>query len=110
MHYTPHRNQRQLGEYTIVQEKTGKQWTVEYNNIQQQRTNRFYASTNGYFLYKWKMEKGKKQYQNMLTASGVTLLNNFDDLKENPKINYQYYINEANKIIAQLKTKQLSLF
>ena len=56
------------------------------------------------------MEKGKKQYQNMLTASGVTLLNNFDDLKENPKINYQYYINEANKIIAQFKNKQLSLF
>ena len=94
----------------LMSEKTGKQWTVEYNDIRQQRTNRFYASTNGYFLYKWKMEKGKKQYQNMLTASGVTLLNNFDDLKEDPKINYQYYINEANKIIAQFKNKQLSLF
>ena len=94
----------------LMSEKTGKQWTVEYNDIQQQRTNRFYASTNGYFLYKWKMEKGKKQYQNMLAASGVTLLNNFDDLKDDPKINYQYYINEANKIIAQFKNKQLSLF
>lgn len=94
----------------LMSEKTGKQWHVEYNNISQQRTNRFYASTDGHFLYKWKMDKGEKKYQNMLTASGITLLNNFDDLKENPKINYQYYITEANKIIAQLKTKQLSLF
>lgn len=94
----------------LMSEKTGKQWHVEYNNIPQQRTNRFYASTDGHFLYKWKIDKGEKKYQNMLTASGITLLNNFDDLKENPKINYQYYITEANKIIAQLKTKQLSLF
>lgn len=93
-----------------MSEKTGRQWTVEYNNIKQQRTNRFYASTDGYFLYKWKMENGVKKYQNMLTASGVTLLNNFDKIKENPKINYRYYINEANKIINKLKTKQLSLF
>ena len=93
-----------------MSEKTGKQWNVEYNEQPQQRTNRFYASTNGYFLYKWKIEKGERKYQNMLTASGVTLLNNFDDLKEDPKINYQYYINEANKIIAQFKNKQLSLF
>lgn len=94
----------------LMSEKTGKQWNVEYNNKPQQRTNRFYASTDGYFLYKWKTENGEKKYQNMLTASGVTLLNNFDDLKENPKINYQYYITEANKIIAQFKNKQLSLF
>ena len=94
----------------LMSEKTGKQWHVEYNNEPQQRTNRFYASTDGYFLYKWKIENEEKKYQNMLTASGVTLLNNFDDLPENPKINYQYYITEANKIIAQFKNKQLSLF
>lgn len=94
----------------MMSEKTGKQWNVEYNNTAQQRTNRFYASTDGYFLYKWKENDGEKQYQNMLTASGVTLLNNMDDLKDNPKINYRYYITEANKIIAQFKNKQLSLF
>lgn len=94
----------------LMSEKTGKQWHVEYNNKPQQRTNRFYASTDGKFLFKWKEENGKKEYQNMLTASGITLLNNFDNLKENPKINYKYYINEANKIISQLKIKQLSLF
>lgn len=96
----------------LMSEKTGKQWHVEYNSKPQQRTNRFYASTDGYFLYKWKGNEiqGIKEYQNMLVASGVTLLNNFDDLKNDPKINYQYYINEANKIIAQFKNKQLSLF
>ena len=93
-----------------MSEKTGKQWTVEYNGVQQQRTNRFYASTDGCFLFKYKIEDGIKKYQNMLTASGVTLLNNFDNLKEEPKINYRYYITEANKIIAQFKNKQLSLF
>ena len=94
----------------LMSEKTGKQWHVEYNGTSQQRTNRFYASTDGYYLYKWKDNQGIKEYQNMLVASGVTLLNNFDNLKENPKINYQYYITEANKIIAQFKNKQLSLF
>ena len=94
----------------LMSEKTGKQWNVEYNNVPQQRINRFYASTNGYFLYKWKLESGEKKYQNMLTASGVTLLNNFSDLKDDPKINYNYYITEAMKIIAQFKNKQLKLF
>ena len=52
-----------------------------------------------------------KQYQNMLTASGVTLLNKFDDkpIKER-KINYRYYIMEAYKIIRDLKPLQLSLW
>ena len=94
----------------LMSEKTGKQWTVEYNGETQQRTNRFYASTNGYFLYKWKLDKSEKKYQNMLVASGITLLNNFENLPENTKINYQYYITEANKIISQFKNKQLSLF
>lgn len=94
----------------LMSEKTGKQWTVIYDDEIQQRTNRFYASTDGKFLFKYKTENGKREYQNMLTGSGITILNRLDSLKENPKINYQYYINEANKIIAELKIKQLSLF
>lgn len=94
----------------LMSEKTGKQWIVEYNGRQQQRTNRFYASTNGYYLYKYKIENGIKKYQNMLTQSGVTIANNFDKLPLELNINYNYYINEANKIINQLRTKQLSLF
>lgn len=95
----------------LMSEKTGKQWNVEYNNKPQQRTNRFYASTNGYYLFKWKIENGIKIYQNMLTASGITLLNKFNNTSiSNRNINYRYYIIEAQKIINQLKEKQLSLF
>ena len=116
----------------LMSEKTGKQWHVEYMNEEQQRTNRFYASTNGAYLWKWK-ETGYKdgeiveynepyigiqryvakerQYQNMLTASGVTLLNKFDDKPiDERKINYRYYIMEAYKIIRDLKPLQLSLW
>lgn len=113
-------------------EKTGKQWHVEYMNEEQQRTNRFYASTNGGYLWKWKdtghkegeiitytepyvgerkYKASARQYQNMLTASGVTLLNKFDDKPiEERKINYRYYIMEAYKIIRDLKPLQLSLW
>jgi len=94
----------------LMSEKTGKQWHVEYNNKEQQRTNRFYASTNGAYLWKWKGEDAK-QYQNMLTASGVTLLNYLDDKPiEERKINYRYYIMEAYKIIRELKPLQMSLW
>lgn len=116
----------------LMSEKTGKQWHVEYMNQEQQRTNRFYASTNGGYLWKWKYighAEGEvveyyepyvgrqsyiakeKSYQNMLTASGVTLLNKFDDKPiEERKINYRYYIYEAYKIIRDLKPLQLSLW
>lgn len=96
----------------LMSEKTGRQWHVEYNNKEQQRTNRFYASTNGAYLWKWKESDIKeKQYQNMLTASGVTLLNYIDDKPiEERKINYRYYIMEAYKIIRELKPLQMSLW
>lgn len=111
----------------LMAEKTGKQWHVEYMNEEIQRTNRFYASTNGGYLWKWKTddrvfitEKGKKIpnpkfglpiYQNMLTASGVTLLNKLDKKPiEERKINYRYYLRECYKIIEELKPRQLSLF
>lgn len=97
----------------LMSEKTGKQWHVKYMNEEQQRTNRFYASTNGGYLWKWKYSNDSdiKSYQNMLTASGVTLLNKFDDKPiEERKINYRYYIMEAYKIIRDLKPLQLSLW
>lgn len=111
----------------LMSEKTGKQWHVEYLNKEQQRTNRFYASTNGGYLWKWKIDDrqyikkkgidvinpnyGKPMYQNMLVDSGVTLLNYLDDkLIEERKINYRYYIMEAYKIIRELKPLQMSLW
>ena len=96
----------------LMSEKTGKQWTVEYNGIIQQRTNRFYASTNGYHLTKWKIDNdGTKQVNDMLTGSSVTIFNEFigKPISEY-NINYIYYIKECEKIINELEPKQLKLF
>lgn len=96
----------------LMSEKTGRQWNVEYMSKPQQRTNRFYASTNGGYLYKWKLKDiGTKEYQNMLADSGVTILNKFDDKPiEERKINYRYYLRETLKIIEELEPRQLALF
>lgn len=108
----------------LMSEKTGKQWHIEYLNKEQQRTNRFYASTDGAYLWKWKYKDDivvneygfngqlrEKQYQNMLVDSGVTILNKLDDKPINErKINYRYYLGEALKIVEELKPRQLSLF
>lgn len=95
----------------LMSEKTGRQWHIEYLGKEQQRTNRFYASINGAYLWKWKDDNGVKAYQNMLTASGVTILNKLNNKPINErKINYRYYLGEALKIVEELKPRQLSLF
>lgn len=138
-------------------EKTGKQWTVEYDDITQQRTNRFYVSESGLYLWKWKLDKkapdrnkgyfcgfttgtwteeefaarvaeynkygGIKQWNNMLSGYGVKLHNTFisdDELQflystglsfnDIYDVNYSYYIKECQKIIEQIKPRQLSLW
>lgn len=105
-------------------EKTGKQWTVEYNEQIQQRINRFYVSNSGYYLWKWKLDDaGKKSYQIMLKDHGVRLHNKFysdEDLQWKYSqgetfqsiydIDYHYYINQCIKVIEKLKPKQLNLF
>ena len=104
-------------------EKTGKQWTVEYNDKIQQRINRFYVSNNGYYLWKFKTDSGVKEYQNMLKGYAVTLHNTFysdEDLQWKYAqgetfesiydINYNYYILQCKKIINDIKPKQLNLF
>ena len=104
-------------------EKTGKQWTVEYNDKIQQRINRFYVSNNGYYLWKFKTDSGVKEYQNMLKGYAVTLHNTFysdEDLQWKYAqgetfesiydINYNYYISQCKKIINDIKRKQLNLF
>ena len=104
-------------------EKTGKQWTVEYNDKIQQRINRFYVSNNGYYLWKFKTDSGVKEYQNMLKGYAVTLHNTFysdEDLQWKYAqgetfesiydINYNYYISQCKKIINDIKPRQLNLF
>ena len=94
----------------LMTQAVDRKFKVIHGTKQVQRINRFYASIDGKYLFKQDKEDPEKE-SNMLTKSGVTILNKFDDLPiERRKINYRYYISEANKIIADLTEKQLELF
>lgn len=94
----------------ITYQKVDKKFKVEYNGELVSRINRYYVSSNGYFLYKCELEGNKRvNYTNMLTASGVIIVNNLDDVKEFPKdINYAYYIAECKKILTPFTHRQLT--
>lgn len=98
----------------LMTQRVDRKFEVIHGDKPVQRINRFYASTDGHYLYKRKyLEDTEKVYSdtNMLTKSGVTILNKFDDRTiEDRKINYRYYISEANKIIADFTEQQLELF
>ena len=96
----------------ITYQKADKKFSVEYNNKLISRINRYYVSTNGPYLYKCEVVDGKRVgYTNMLKSSGVTIVNNLDEIKEFPKnINYKYYIAECNKILFPFIHRQTSLF
>ncbi len=96
----------------ITYQKVGKDFSVEYNNQIISRINRYYVSTNSPYLFKCEIINNKRTgYINMLRASGVTIVNDLNQIKEFPNnINYNYYIQEAYKIIYGFKLKQLTLF
>lgn len=120
------KNDRDIKDF-LMSQAVDKKFEVWHGEHRVQRINRFYASTNGPYIFKRKFNQenvGKYigewdnvriddgwSEQNMLTKSGVTILNKFDDLPiENRKINYRYYISEAKKVIADFTEQQLSLF
>ena len=110
----------------LMTQAVDRKFKVVHGDKPVQRINRFYASTNGPYLYKVKKNENpghkigqwgeeydvpEESWFNMLTKSGVTILNKFDDLEiEDRKVNYRYYISEANKIIADFVNQQLELF
>ena len=114
----------------LMSQAVDKKFKVIHGDKPVQRINRFYESTNGPYLFKVKKNENpghfkksdpwgypyeydvpEESWSNMLTKSGVTILNKFDDLPiEDRKINYRYYISEAKKVIADFTEQQLSLF
>ena len=96
----------------LMSQAVDKKFKVIHGDKPVQRINRFYASTDGPYLFKKdKSLQGLDTQSNMLTKSGVTILNKFDDLPiEDRKINYRYYISEAKKIISDFTEQQLELF
>ena len=94
----------------LMSQAVDKKFKVVHGEKPIQRINRFYASTDGPYLYKVD-PNGDREKTNMLTKSGVTILNKFDERPiEDRKINYRYYISEAKKVIADFTEQQLSLF
>ena len=94
----------------LMSQAVDKKFKVIHGDKPVQRINRFYASTDGPYLFKQDGDDVDK-VSNMLTKSGVTILNKFDDLPiEDRKINYRYYISEAKKVIADFTEQQLLLF
>lgn len=95
----------------LTYQKVAKDFTVVHGNKKLQRINRYYMSHADYYIFKQKMRNGKLSKTNMCTDSGVSILNKFDDRSiEQYKINYQYYISKAKKIVSVLKSQQLNLF
>ena len=89
-------------------QRVDKKFKVRHGDKYVQHLNRYYASTNDYYLFKVD-DNGKET--NMLTKSGVTILNKVtDSTTENKHINYRYYISEAYAMIEKLRSVQLSLF
>ena len=124
------KSDRNIGDF-LMSQQVDRKFKVIHGEHPVQRINRFYASTNGPYLYKRKYHAdagtvkhidwgyGKEEdyivpeydEYNMLTKSGVTILNEFDDRPiEDRKINYRYYISEAKKIVADFTEQQLELF
>ena len=92
----------------LMSQQVDKKFKVLHGENRVQRINRFYASTNGAYLFK---EDDVDKVSNMLTKSGVTILNElYDTTVEGRKINYRYYISEAKKIISDFTEQQLELF
>ena len=91
----------------LMYQRVDKKFKVFHGKQEVQRINRFYASSNDYYLYKVDGDR----INNMLTKSAITLLNRFDNKPiKDRHINYQYYIGEANKIISEFVHQQLELF
>ena len=104
------KNSKDIKDFLMTQ-RVNKKFKVEYGDEPIQRINRYYASTNGRYLYKVNTENGSAGYTNMLKDSGVTILNTFDDAPiDARKINYNYYIGEAEKIVNSFVHQQLELF
>lgn len=91
----------------LMSQRVDRKFKVLYGDEPVQNINRWYASTNGRRLYKAEGDT----CSSMMVKSGVTILNRFDDVPIGERhVNYQYYIEEAHKLIRDFTQVQLSLF
>jgi len=98
-------------------QNVGSQYKQEFHTLNEtkdaldikvcQKTNRYYVSNSIGKLYKVKDSGG---LEDLVAGFNVTLFNDFVHLKMSDyKVNYAYYISEANKIVRTMEPNQLSL-
>lgn len=101
------RNHKNIYDFCAAK-KISKDYQIYWNQAKQQQLNRFYISKKGAYLYKKK--HNKNTMENVLKGYGVELFNRFEK-RDNYNINYDYYIQQTNSIIHELRTDyQLKLF
>jgi hypothetical protein len=96
-------------------QKVGGQYTVELHYLkdnklqvdQCQKSNRYFVVNSGAKIYKRKT--ATNSLQELVAGRQIALFNDYYE-SDNYDINYNYYIQEAQKIIDVLEPKQLNLF
>jgi len=112
-------------EYSIfdfcASQKVDRSYTVEWNDIKQQRLNRYYVS-KGPYIYKCKWDerldkKTKLKYNvytkhHMMKGNGVTIYNNHKEASlDTYGIDFTFYIAQTKKLISELEHhNQIALF
>ena len=93
-------------------QKVAKDFIVEYKDKPIRHINRYYMSTKGGRLIKYKMENGERiRPTNLCADSAITIYNTFDNISISDRnINYKYYLHEIYKIIDVLDCQQLTLW
>lgn len=82
-------------------QNVGRKFKVQYGDKEIQRNTRFYVSMRGQYIFKVD-DNGKRN--NLCAGYTVTILNTLDDKSiADRNINYQYYYDEAMKIIDPIK-------
>ena len=96
----------------LMSQSVNREFKVEYANKYIQRINRYYASTNGYYLFKVKDKAYEAvRRENIVSDTGVTILNKIDNKPiSERKINYQFYIGKAKSIANEFINRQLTIF
>lgn len=93
-----------------ISEKMGRQFKAEYDGNLIQKSVRYYVSTNGKKLIKYKTDiqtiEGEddisvKRTTDLVAGKLVTLFNRYEK-KSNYDIDYNFYIKEANKIVYEI--------
>lgn len=92
-----------------MMQKMGSQFKAVHNSEVLQKTNRFYASKDGAYLYK--LKQAEKKQSHVMKDSGVTIMNDYEEVPiEERNINYDYYVREAEKVRRLIEPEQLTLF